>query len=136
MKQFSDIICRKSLRGGKMVENQDNLDSNCFLCATTQRLQIDHFDEYYGYNRPPIRREIRLCKYCYSNKDLRKIRETNHIETVQELKARLDKDPKLKMTLRYLSETEMSKYKDSNIYPIKITVDYSEVYDTDLEFNF
>ena len=70
------------------------------------------------------------------NKGLRKIRETNHIETVQELRHRLDKDPKLKRTLRYLAETEMSTYEDSNIYPITVTVEYSEIYDTDLEFNF
>ena len=119
-----------------MLENQENLDASCFLCDTTQRLQSDHFEEYHSYNRPPTRREIRLCRYCYLNKGLRKIRETNHIETVQELRLRLDKDPKLKRTLRYLAETEMSTYDDSNIYPITITVKYSEIYDTDLEFNF
>ncbi len=136
MKLRDDIIYLKNQRCTMMLENQENLDANCFLCDTTQRLQSDHFEEYHSYNRPPTRREIRLCRYCYLNKGLRKIRETNHIETVQELRLRLDKDPKLKRTLRYLAETEMSTYDDSNIYPITITVKYSEIYDTDLEFNF
>ena len=117
------------------MEQQENC-INCFLCGTTQRLQIDQINEYHGYNKPPNVREIQLCKYCHGNKGLRKLRETNHIETVQELKARLDKDPKLKKTLRYTAETAMSQYKDADIYPVIVTVDDTDLYDLDLEFNF
>mgnify|MGYP001236822184 FL=1 len=118
-----------------MLEQQENY-RNCFLCGTTQRLQTDHINEYHAYNKPPNIREIQLCKYCHSQKGLRKLRETNHIETVQELKARLDKDTKLKQTLRYTAEKAMSQYKDADIYPVIVTVDDTDLYDLDLEFNF
>jgi hypothetical protein len=97
----------------------------CVLCWSQYRLERDHINESHGEKSPE---NIRiLCKYHHSQKGITKLGRDLFRQLIYEV----DKDPKLRTTMRFYSEKRMLEYKDASNFPFRgnvVNEDASDLY--------
>ena len=85
----------------------------CALCGSPYRPEIDHINETHE-DRSQENLWV-LCKYHHSQKGLHKLR----LDLFQLLIYEVDKDPKLRRTMRFFAEKRMLEYKDASNFPFR-----------------